>query len=1255
MNTSANEDYDSRIDKQCVLHVTDVYPYFYVPLSEYSVGEDGSKQNEANCKELENRIESLLRNNNTNSKIIKDTQVCKAFEFYGYSIGYKPFLKIRLHNPHFVRKVADFLSSKEINLNIQPYEAHIPYLLAFLIDYNLFGCDYVHFDSNSAIFKENQMNCENIWISARHIENRSKLLQTSIHNQIFEPGMLAEVTSLSQLRATDSLWRRRVGKEMWCRDPALKPKFQESARNWNWVQKRESLKELKNFIQKPTTKLSVLNDFPELPLASELTLSDFPPQYESPESDISPAIHTVLSDMSQSNASCISLTENPSFFSTGSESSTYNSQPALFDFAPTTSDVENTIGVFHYTTSFYSNPKDVDAYPYKFSNKELRLKSHNLEDIPHFYLKSPALPQIVFQRFGSSNKCQFGLPCAPSSDDVIAFCNPRIIYNDGNDTKDKICRSRNDPDSFPKFELSVLIISIHTNTRKPKASPDSDDIRAIFYQLGSIRGVVSVDDILRGQYKYTKVETEIQLLDELIKIVRDFNPDILAGFEEKNTWSFCRQRYFKITGNYLYNLIGRVKIDDIAKPNNDVFGEELLCGRHMFNLWSLFKKNVTAPQYTLESLSEFLLKEQTPHYTNLNLKEWWLSGDMNAMNNVVCYSLERISLSLRLLKYTDIISKTCEMSRIIGVDFYSSLTRGSQFQVESVLCRLTRTQEYLLISPSKEQVANQHALEYIPLVMEPLQDFYTDPVCVLDFRSLYPSIIIAYNLCYSTCIGRLPEKEGTAVKLGVKENIVDPALLKMIGIENIYIAPNRMVYVSPKVRCSLLAQMLGDILDTRFMLQKSVRSERNKQLAMKFIANVTYGYTSASFSGRMPLAELADSIVLAGREILQFSIAKIENEYGPPYGAKVVYGDTDSLFVKLPHLSREQAFIIGESIAHTITNCTPDPILLKLEKIYHPCILLSKKRYVGRSYERTNATPKFDAKGTETIRRDNIPITQTIERNALEVLFDTSDLSRVKKYVQSQWRKMLSGKISIQQFVFSRQVKRTDSESRSLGAIVSRNMDLDSEYKERVPFLVTVGPPGSRLSDRVVHPSVLLSNLDSNHLISEDKRKNKKKIRAITLDYDYYITKVIIPPLERLFGLTGANINKWYLDMPKPKVRSRRYKDAGLNALGTIAFESGICCICSNRRDGRDIMCARCRDKESSSLAYLENQMHDKEARLSLLHKMCNICSGKVPPPSFGNGYDIHPCTSLDCKYMYERCLTFSELRDLEDLVLFRR
>ena len=191
---------------------------------------------------------------------------------------------------------------------------------------------------------------------------------------------------------------------------------------------------------------------------------------------------------------------------------------------------------------------------------------------------------------------------------------------------------------------------------------------------------------------------------------------------------------------------------------------------------------------------------------------------------------------------------------------------------------------------------------------------------------------------------------------------------------------------------------LKDILDTRFLIKETMKelSEEedllnmldNNQAALKLLANVTYGYTSASYSGRMPCSDVADSIVQTGRETLERAIKTIESN--SKWGAKVVYGDTDSLFVYLPGKSRAEAFKIGNAITSEITSGNPDPIRLKFEKVYHPSFLVTKKRYVGYSYENeTQAEPMFDAKGIETVRRDGTPAQQKIVEKALRIMFET--------------------------------------------------------------------------------------------------------------------------------------------------------------------------------------------------------------------------------------------------------------------------
>jgi len=96
------------------------------------------------------------------------------------------------------------------------------------------------------------------------------------------------------------------------------------------------------------------------------------------------------------------------------------------------------------------------------------------------------------------------------------------------------------------------------------------------------------------------------------------------------------------------------------------------------------------------------------------------------------------------------------------------------------------------------------------------------------------------------------------------------------------------MYISQTIRKSLLAKMLTEVLDTQVMVKNGMKHDKNdkalqkplnsRQLALKLIANVTYRYTSASHTGRIPCTEIADSIVQTGREILQKVVRLIQED-----------------------------------------------------------------------------------------------------------------------------------------------------------------------------------------------------------------------------------------------------------------------------------------------------------------------------------------------------------------------------------------
>jgi len=125
----------------------------------------------------------------------------------------------------------------------------------------------------------------------------------------------------------------------------------------------------------------------------------------------------------------------------------------------------------------------------------------------------------------------------------------------------------------------------------------------------------------------------------------------------------------------------------------------------------------------------------------------------------------------------------------------------------------------------------------MPLIMEPSSAFYTSPMVVLDFQSLYPSVMIAYNYCYSTCLGRV-RPFGDSYKFGVVQNLdIDPKVLaalepyitsKLQPISSstrliLEVSPNGMMYVKPQVRQGLLGRMLDALLDTRVMVKQAMK------------------------------------------------------------------------------------------------------------------------------------------------------------------------------------------------------------------------------------------------------------------------------------------------------------------------------------------------------------------------------------------------------------------------------------------------
>ncbi|KAH8357763.1 hypothetical protein KR200_003435 [Drosophila serrata] len=809
--------------------------------------------------------------------------------------------------------------------------------------------------------------------------------------------------------------------------------------------------------------------------------------------------------------------------------------------------------------------------------------------------------------------------------------------------------------------LTIMTLEVFVCTRgELRPDPMHDEIRCMFYAIehslpdeslpSKACGYIMVNnaqDLLSEGFTHgldrdievQVVGSEAEAFEALLVLCGRWDADIYAGYEiEMSSWGYVidRAKYLCFNIAPLLSRVPTQKVRDFVDEDREQFTdldvEMKLCGRILLDVWRLMRSEIALTSYTFENVMYHILHRRCPWHTPKALSEWFASPCTRWI--VMEYHLERVRGTLALLDQLDLLGRTSEMAKLIGIQFYEVLSRGSQFRVESMMLRIAKPKNLVPLSPSVQQRAHMRAPEYLALIMEPQSRFYADPLIVLDFQSLYPSMIIAYNYCFSTCLGRVEHLGGSSpFEFGASQLRVSRQMLqKLLEHDLVTVSPCGVVFVKREVREGILPRMLTEILDTRQMVKQSMKLHKDssalqrilhsRQLGLKLMANVTYGYTAANFSGRMPAVEVGDSVVSKGRETLERAIKLVEaNE---EWKVRVVYGDTDSMFVLVPGRNRAEAFRIGEEIAQAVTEMSPQPVKLKLEKVYQPCLLQTKKRYVGYMYETADqAQPVFEAKGIETVRRDGCPAVAKMLEKVLRLLFETQDVSQIKQYVCRQFTKLLSGRANLQDLIFAKEFRGLNGYKPTACvpalALTRKWMQKDPRRiprrGERVPFIIVNGPPGMQLIRLVRSPHDILAN-------------EGHKINAM-----YYITKAIIPPLNRCLLLIGADVHDWFASLPRkllmtPAVGTgNELAGGGRGAKSTISqYFSTTSCVIDCGRQTKAGICPDCLKNAFKSVVVLSDKTARLERGYHLTRQICQACCGRLG--------DLH-CDSLDCPVLY--------------------
>ncbi|CAD8100996.1 unnamed protein product [Paramecium primaurelia] len=743
------------------------------------------------------------------------------------------------------------------------------------------------------------------------------------------------------------------------------------------------------------------------------------------------------------------------------------------------------------------------------------------------------------------------------------------------------------------------------------------ETRSLYYVANRAEfiGYDFLTEISRGQPTYDKL-IEIFDFDEILfnfgspqpindKLQKYMDYRLLRPTINK------RQSFNQDPKTKSYNSKG--KLNQINSRRKKLRYITFVVGRVLINVWRNVATDIKIIDYSIENVYYQMFKEKNALIHNQILSQWFKSETFLVFQ----YYTKRIDMTFDILEMIGLIPRTIEIAKLFGCEYESVGFRGSQFKIESILNRVTKLNDYLLLSATRVQVSTQKILECMPLVVEPPKIFTVDPLIVLDFQSLYPSIMIAYNLCFSTCLGSIKEEfqEGGKKRFGVVTTDIDfESLLQKYQnqeelMKHILITPNNVGFLTKDVRVGIIPQILNEFLMTRIMIKKSTqlydkypkiqKQHGFRQLAIKLFMNVMYGYCGASFSGRMPSGDIADSVVELGRTILNQCIECINSN--PIWQAKVLYGDTDSLFVMLPGRNVNEALQIGNQIAQHCTSLYPHPIELKFEKVYAESLLVAKKRYVGNKFEKGEF--QLDGKGLEIIRRDGFPALQKIQRKAINILFKTKDLSQLKLYMQKQWAKILQDHVDIQDYIMAKEVKLGTYKEGRLPAhavVATKIMNSDPMRRpkggERVPYVVIQAQGTSKLADLVVNIYDFQSTMKLN---------------------PHYYIKQINAAVGRLFACFDIDIADWYSNLPKMLAKRDHFKQhlTYSNAHQTKATQYTLvkylniqqCLLCGE--ESKFEICKSCSQDGRTALFLLQYKQNLLEIDKANMISCCKSCS----------------------------------------------
>uniref|UniRef100_A0ABM5GSA5 DNA polymerase n=2 Tax=Pogona vitticeps TaxID=103695 RepID=A0ABM5GSA5_9SAUR len=723
---------------------------------------------------------------------------------------------------------------------------------------------------------------------------------------------------------------------------------------------------------------------------------------------------------------------------------------------------------------------------------------------------------------------------------------------------------------------------------------------------------------------------EEELLKEWAEFVRIVDPDIITGYNIQNfdlPYLITRAQTLKVS---TFPFLGRnpsrksvirdssFQSKQMGRRENKIINME---GRTQFDLLQVLLRDYKLRSYTLNAVSYHFLQEQKEDVQHSIITDLQ-NGTEQSRRRLAVYCLKDAYLPLRLLEKLMCVVNYMEMARVTGVPLSYLLARGQQIKVVSQLLRQAMKQD-LVMPVVKSEGGEDYAGA---TVIEPLKGYYDVPIATLDFSSLYPSIMMAHNLCYTTLL-----QQGAVEHYGLSS-------------DEFIRTPTGDLFVKSSVRKGLLPEVLENLLAARKRAKAELKQETDpfkrqvldgRQLALKVSANSVYGFTGAQV-GKLPCLEISQSVTGFGRQMIEKTKQLVESKYtianGYTADAKVVYGDTDSVMCRLGVQSVAEAMEIGREAAAWVSSHFIPPIKLEFEKVYFPYLLINKKRYAGLYFSSNpDVHDKMDCKGIETVRRDNCPLVANLINTCLQKLLIDRDPVGAVAHAKEVISDLLCNRVDISQLVITKELTRTAEEYAGRQA----HVELAERMRRR--------DPGSapNLGDRVPYVIISAAKGVAAYMKSEDPIYVLEN--NLPIDTQYYLEQQLAKPLLRIFEPILGEGKAQNILLKGEHTRCKTVLTAKVGGLLAFATKKSTCIGCRAVLNHHGAVCKFCLGRQSELYQKEVTHLNSLEEKFSRLWTQCQRCQGSL--------HEDVLCTSRDCPIFYMRKKVQKDLDDQEVLI----